>query len=94
MRFYKIMRLKAYFDKGYALLNYVTKVLMLVGFADVMVSDGKNITRLFIFGVIYAIICFGLGLVWFHFKIINAEFEVQNRVDPFVQEMRKVYKEQ
>jgi len=91
MRFYKAMLWKAYFDKGFSLLNYLTKLLLLVGFADIIASGG-NANKVIIIGGAYFFFCLILGRLWFHFKLVNAEQEVQNIVNPFVEEMRKVYK--
>ena len=85
---YKAMLWKAYFDKGFSLLNFLTKGLLFVGFADIL-SSGGDASNVIIIGFAYFLFCILLGRLWFYFKLVNAEHEVQNIVDPFVGEMRK-----
>jgi len=94
MRFYKFALLKAYFDKGYSLLSYPKYILVLMGFGDVLSSGGES-RRVIIIGLIFGLVCFLLGLFWFKAHVIDAEVEVQNRVNPFVGEVRnsKIFKE-
>ena len=92
MKFYKFCLLKAYFDKGYGLMSYPTKIFLLFGVGVLLESEGTNKTKVIIAGLFYGIFCFFLGLAWYKFHLVDAEHEVQNVVDPFVREMRKVYK--
>ena len=91
MRFYKFALWKAFFDKGYSLLSYPKYILILMGVGDVIASGGDS-TKVIIFGIAFGFICFLLGMFWFRFKVVNAEIEVGNQYNPFVKEMRKVYK--
>ena len=86
MRFqvkYKLCLWKAYFDKGMGLTNYIKYLIAFVGIASL------NVQLILILGIIYGISCFFLGWWWFKWKWITAEFEVQNKVNLFVKEMRK-----
>lgn len=62
-----------------------------MGIGDVIASGG-NSTNVILFGILFGFICFFLGMFWFKFKVVNAELEVSNQYNPFVKEMRKVYK--
>lgn len=91
MRFYRAMLWKAYFDKGCGLLNYFTKVLMVVGVGAGF--QGANLNYIVGIAIGYSLFCLLLGRAWFYFKLVDAEVEVTNRVNPFVGEMRKTYKD-
>jgi len=90
MRFYKAMLWKKYFDQGYALTSYPKYLLAVVGIGAAI--QDTSLYYLVGAGLFYGVICLVLGRLWFHFKLVNAEMEVSNVVNPFVQEMRKVYK--
>lgn len=81
-RFYKPLLYKAYFDRGLGLTNYVKYLIAFFGIAS---SDVR--TTMYI-AVAYAMICFILGKLWYKYKLIETEYEVQNNVNPFVREMR------
>ena len=83
MKYYNFCLLKAYFDKGMSITSYVKYLIALFGISSL------NVTATLIIGFVYGIACFFIGLLWFKLNIINAEIEVQNRVNPFVKEMRK-----
>ena len=91
MKFYRAMLWKAYVDKGLGLLNYVTKVLMVLGIGAGF--QGTDLRYILLASVLYTIFCLLVGRAWFYFKLVDAEIEVSNKVNPFVREMRKVYKE-
>ena len=86
MKFYNAMLWKAYFEKGYSTTHYVKYMIAFFGIA----SQDVN-TTLWI-GTIYAVFCLIIGRLWFYYKLVDAENEVYNVVNPFVREMRKVYK--
>lgn len=86
MNAYKILLWKAYFDKGLNLTKYALYCIGLFGLAS------SDVTSTLWLAVGYAIFCLVLGRVWFHYKLINVEHEVQNKVNPFVQEMREKFK--
>lgn len=86
MRFYKFCLFKAYFDKGLSLMAYPTKALMVLGIGAV--AQNYSLRNVVIVTIAYALFCFVLGKLWFKFKIVDAEHEVMNNVNPFVREMR------
>lgn len=83
MRFYKLLLQKAYFDKGLGVTNYFKYLIAFFGIAS---NDAK--TTLMI-GFIYGICCYFIGLIWYKFKIIETENEVQNRFNLFQVEVRE-----
>ena len=86
VKLYKIALHKRYFDTGFGVLNYVKYPLVLLGFA---IPDVKSIILV---ALGYAIICYFLGWWWLNKGMTEAETEVGNRYNPFVQEMRKAFK--
>ena len=91
MRFYKLALWFAYFNKGFSFLAYPKYALFLVGAGDV-ISSGGNYTRVIIAAFIIFLFCLFGGKAAYKYGWVAAEHEVQNRVDPFVREMRKIYK--
>lgn len=85
MRFFKILLWKAYFDKGWATTNYIKYIIALFGIASL------NVKLTLIFGLLYAIFCLVLGRLWFKFKLVDAENEINNIVNPFQQDLRKKF---
>jgi len=83
MRFYKTMLLKAYFDKGYSVTSYIKYLIAYYG----LVNRDSN---LMLIAAIYGVACFFIGWLWYKYKIVDAEIEVGNRVNPFVKEMRRM----
>lgn len=86
MKRYKFCLLKAYFEKGYSLTNYVKYIIALFGLASL------NVKATLILGFIYGFSCFIVGWAWFKYGFVEAELEVQNRFNLFVKEMRAKYK--
>ena len=89
MKWFKLALFEAYFNKGYAKLSHLTKILLLVGFADVLATGGDP-TRVIIGGILYAIFCLFIGWLIFKVRYIDAELEVENKFNPFVREMREI----
>lgn len=83
MNFLKIALHKAYFDKGWAVSNYLKYPLLLAGFAI------PNIKAIIWVAFIYALACYILGWWWYNYGMTDAETEINNRFNPFVKEMRK-----
>jgi len=77
---------KSYFDTGFGLMNYPK---YLIGFFALASRDVKTTM---IIGVIFAILCYVLGFLYFKFGWIKASNEVGNQYNLFVKEMRKHYK--
>lgn len=93
MKFYKFALWKAYFDKGYALLSLPKYILFLMGMGDIIASQGDTKNVLMI-GSGFFVFCFLLGFIWYHYRITDAENEVQNQFNPFAREVRnsKIFK--
>ena len=83
MRLFKLLLWKAYFDKGFSLTNYFKYVLLLFGWGT------GDVRATIVVGVVWALVCLILGRVWFHYKIIETEHEIDNIFNPFAQEVRK-----
>ena len=79
---YKICLLKAYFEKGWGLTNYIKYLIAFFGLAS------QDLRTTMIFGIIYFFMCFGLGYFWFKVHLYDQEIEVSNKFNPFVREMR------
>ena len=86
MRCYKLMLYKAYFEKGYALTNYVKYFILLFGVLEAVKIQSVYKTLLFAF--LYGIACFFIGWVWYNYGLITSELEVNNQFNLFVQEVR------
>ena len=86
MKYYKFCLWKAYFDKGYGLTSYFKWAIAIFGIASM--KPGITLIGFVVYGFFSLI----LGKWWFKHKLVDAEHEVQNIVNPFVREMRKVYK--
>ena len=82
MKHYRLMLWKAYFDKGYGVSSYFKYLIAFYGMSSL------NIKITMIAGVIYGLSCFITGYLWYKFKFVDAEHEVQNVVNPFIKEMR------
>ena len=50
-----------------------------------------NVKAIVVVAVIYAFVCYVLGWWWLNKGMTEAETEVANRYNPFVQEMRKKF---
>ena len=88
---YAFCLLKSYFEKGFALLNFPTKALMVIGIGAV--AQDYPLGRVIVLSLIYGIFCFILGWLWFKWNFIVAETEVSNQYNLFVREMRKKIKQ-
>lgn len=86
---YGILLQKAYFDKGFGLLNYVKYIVGIIALGDIITN--KSLKLFLIMGFFYAILCYVLGRLWFKFRWIEAENEVMNRYNLFQKEMRNKY---
>jgi len=80
---YRLILHKTYFDKGYALTKYFTYLLALFGLTTLDLNSTMTIA------FFYAIACYWIGRWWFKYKWVSAAHEVDNRINPFVKEMRK-----
>lgn len=90
MKFYKIVLWKAYFDKGWGLMNYPKYAIFLIGAGDVIKNNG-DYTNIIIGTFCVAIFCFLFGKWAYSSGWVSAEEEVRNKIDPFVREIRKKF---
>lgn len=90
MRLYKTLLWKAYFDKGMAMMNYPIKVLMVLGIGAAF--NDYSLFGIGIFGFIIGILALIIGRLWFHYRLIETEIEINNIFNPFCQEVRKKLK--
>jgi len=86
LRGYKFLIAKAYFDKGWGLTGYIKYIIALFGISSL------NVKRTLIVGVIYGISCYFLGRIWFKYRLVDTENEIQNRFNPFQKEVREKLK--
>lgn len=82
MRWYRILLLKAWFDKGLNLTNYMKYVVLLFGIT------ANNAKATVIFALIYALSCPIIGFFWYKFKLVETENEINNQYNPFQREVR------
>ena len=82
---FKFILAKAYFDKGWGLLSPAKYAIALFGLAS------SDVVWTMIIGFAYCIFCYFFGRFWFKHKLMDAENEVNNRVNPFVNEMREKF---
>ena len=85
-KLYKFCLWKAYFEKGYGITSYIKYLIAVFG----LTSQKLFITLLV--AVIYGFACLILGKLWFYYRVVDTEYEVQNRVNPFVRQMRRTHK--
>lgn len=85
MKGYKFLLAKAYFDKGFSLMNYLKYALALI-LVKVDLKTG------FILGACYAILCYVIGRIWYKTNLIDTENEIGNIFNPFQREVRKKLK--
>lgn len=78
---------KYYFDKGFSLLNYVKYFIAIFAIYEVQILDKVMITALM--AVTFFIICFFLGRHFYTHDWNSIELEIQNKINPFVQEVRE-----
>lgn len=83
MRGEKLLIAKAYFDKGLSHTNYIKYLIAFFGFSS------QDVKLTMIIGIIYAISCYIYGRLFYYFKFIETENEINNRFNPFVNDVRK-----
>ena len=88
MRFYKFCLWKAYFDKGFGIFNYLKYPLFLIGLGDV-IATGGDWKRVAIVSILLAVFCLIAGRYMYKSGYASAEHEVQNKINPFVKQMRE-----
>lgn len=80
---YGIAKHKAYFDKGYGLLNFVKWGIMFFGFAS------QKVSLTLWLGIGYAVLCYFLGVVCYKYGYVDAEVKFNNDYNEFIRKMRK-----
>lgn len=80
---------KAYFDKGYGIINYAKFFIVIMSAASINNDLGITVVKTIIFAILYGLSCFFLGWWAFRYGFAKEEIEVQNRINPFVVEVRK-----
>lgn len=85
MKYLKFALHKRYFDTGMGITNYLKYVIALFGIASL------NLKWTMILAVIYAFTSYIIGWYWLNSGLVDAEKEIDNRYNPFVREMRRVY---
>ena len=73
---YKFCLWKAYFEKGYALTNYIKYIIALFGLTTLNLSITMGLA------IVYAIFCLVLGYFWCKYRLTDAEIEVNNQYNP------------
>jgi uncharacterized YccA/Bax inhibitor family protein len=79
---YKICLHKAYFEKGLSVTSYAKYLIAFFGLAS------QDIITTLLIGIIYALLCYFLGMYWYKSDFAIAEQEVNNKFNLFVEEMR------
>jgi len=87
IKYYKLCLHKGYFEKGLSLTNYLKYLIALAGAASYLSSKNLNIAIMLAVG--YAVACYFLGWLWFNRGFYQAEIEVSNQFNLFVEEMRR-----
>lgn len=87
---YILMLWFTYFETGYGKTGYVKIFIYLMGFGSAFSNTPLTLT--FIVAGLYGIGCFIGGWLWFKLRLYDYQAEVGNQYNPFVREMRKVYK--
>lgn len=79
---FKLMWVKAYFEKGYALSHYFFKLIAVIG-----LTSNELLFTIYLI-IFYTIACFVLGVIWYKYDFVLLEQEISNQNNLFVKEMR------
>ena len=82
-KIFKLLLAKAYLDKGWGLTSYFKYAVALFAIRIPRVEWGILV------GIIYVIICYLIGRLWYKHKFIEIENEIGNIFNPFQREVRK-----
>ena len=79
---FKVNLHKSYVGDGKAVIGFLWGFIALFGIAS------QNVKVTLILGVVFHILCYFFGRYWYNHGWKSAEQEVNNRINPFVREMR------
>ena len=85
-KYYTFALHKAYFDRGYSITNYIKYGIALFGISSL------NVKATMIIAACYAVLCYVVGVVWYHKGLVMAEAEVGNQYNLFQKQMREKFK--
>ena len=88
---YKLNLHKHYFDVGYGMTSLAKYFIFLFGGLSFQ-TDLSLVFTMYLLGA-YGVFCYVIGWAWFRFGWFEAQLEVINQFNPFVKEMRNIYKE-
>lgn len=80
---YKFIVLKGYFEKGYALTNYIKYIIALFGISSL------DVRLTLILGVVYGLSCFLIGWGWYVWDFQDMENDFFNKYNPFVKNVER-----
>ncbi len=63
-------------------------ILALVGGGSMLLTMGKSTPLVVLGGIGFGIFCFIIGFVWYKSGAMDSEIEINNKVNPFIREMR------
>lgn len=75
----KLLYYKMLFDKGFGLLGYLKYALVATG---LVINDLQSIILM---AFAYGILCFIVGWLWIRFEMAQAENDVNNKFNPFIE---------
>lgn len=78
---------KKYFDTGLGLTSYMKYVIALAGFYSFASDIGTE--YVVIAGFLYLFSCIIIGYYWIKYKMVDAENEIGNILNPFQREVRR-----
>jgi len=84
---FKFLLAKAYFDKGWGFLSQAKYFLLLGGVSEAIISSSVKLTMLA--GIVYCVFCYYLGKMFYNYKWIETENEINNIFNPFQREVRE-----
>ena len=88
---YKYLLWKSYFDTGLGLTSYAKYIIALLGIYSI--KENISFYYLLLISIMYIIICFILGYLWYKYKLIHIQNEISNDFNPFQIEVREKLKE-
>lgn len=90
VKFFKILVAKAYFDKGWSLMNYPKNLLGIIGIGAAF--QQFSLMAIAIIGILFGVFCYFLGRYWYNYGLIETENEIQNIFNPFQKQVREKLK--